>query len=148
MAELEKSVELSPSFAHGHYALAFGHAQSGDPVIGIGSADYSRQLSPFDPLLFAFLCTRAMALVRLGQFEEAADYAVKAAMRPNAFSHIRAIAAICLGLAGRLEEARGAAALIHKAQPQYRVADLLATFQFEPKAAGLFRKGAKRIALG
>lgn len=146
--ELEKSVELSPSFAHGHYALAFGHAQSGDPHIGIGSIDHSRQLSPFDPMLFAFLGTRAMALLRLGQFEEAADYAVKAALRPNAFSHIRAMAAACLALAGKLDEARGMAASIHETLPHYRVDDLLATFQFEPKAAELYRKGAKRIGLG
>lgn len=139
---------MSPSFAHGHYTLAFIHAQSGDPRIGIGSADHSRELSPFDPLLFGILATRALGLLRLGQFEEAADYGVKAAARPNAFSHIRAIAAICLGLAGRQDDARAVAASIHQALPQYGVADLLATFQLEPKVAELFRKGARQIALG
>ena len=94
------------------------------------------------------LATRAMALVRQGEFEEAAEWAVKAAARPNAFSHIRAIAACCLALAGRLEEANAAFASVHRAMPRYRVADLLATFRFAPDAEALFRRGAQRIGMG
>jgi hypothetical protein len=147
LLELGKAVELSPSFAHGHYTLAFVHAQSGDPRIGIGSCDHSRSLSPFDPLLCAMLATRALALVRLGRFDEAADWAVRAANRPNAFLHLQAIAALCLALAGRADDGRAAAASLHKVLPGYRVDDLLSTFQFAPDAAALFRTGARRIAL-
>jgi tetratricopeptide (TPR) repeat protein len=143
LVELGRAVDLSPSFAHGHYTLSFVHAQSGDAQAAIGSSDHSRHLSPCDPLLFAMLATRAMALVRLGQFEEAAEWAVKAADRPNAFSHIRAIAACCLALAGRLDEARAFTALIRKTVPLYRVDDLLATFQFSPEAVTNFRRGAR-----
>src|SRR5215469_2449123 len=50
--ELQQSVDLSPNFALGHYAVAFVHSQSGDPLAAIKAADYSRLLSPFDPLLF------------------------------------------------------------------------------------------------
>ena len=49
------------------------HAQSGDPQAAIRESDHSRDLSPFDPLLFAMLATRALALVRLGRYDEAAD---------------------------------------------------------------------------
>lgn len=48
-------------------------------------------------MLFGMLATRAMALVRLGQLEEAADWAIKAAARPNVFPHIHAIAAFTPG---------------------------------------------------
>jgi DNA-binding SARP family transcriptional activator/TolB-like protein len=147
LAELQRAVELSPSFAHGHYTLAFVHAQSGDPGFGIERADHSRRLSPFDPLLCAMLATRAMALVRLGRFDEAADWAVQAANRPNTFSHLRAIAAACLGLAGRCDEGREMAAALHRTLPHYRLDDLLATFQFAPDAAELFRRGARLSAL-
>ncbi|HKH28991.1 MAG TPA: tetratricopeptide repeat protein, partial [Sphingomicrobium sp.] len=92
VVELEQAIELSPNFALGHYTLAFVHSQSGDPHAAIASSDQSRLLSPFDPLLFGMLATRAMALVRLGRFEEAADWSVKAAARPNAQAHILAIA--------------------------------------------------------
>ena len=148
LVELETAVHLSPNFALGHYALAFVHSQSGDPRAAIGFSDHSRLLSPVDPLLFGMLGARAMALVRLGRLEEAADWAVKAATRPNAHVHILAIAAICLALAGRLDEAHGFTASIHRSLPQYRVDDFLAAFRFAPDAVALFRTGAQRTGLG
>lgn len=148
LIELERAVDLSPNFALGHYALSFVHSQSGDPMAAIGSSDHSRHLSPFDPLLFGMLGARAMAHVRLGQFDEAAEWALKAAARPNAHAIILAIAAHCLALAGRLDEARGFAANIRKTLPHYRVDDFIGTFRFEPDAAALFRQGARRIGLG
>jgi DNA-binding SARP family transcriptional activator/tetratricopeptide (TPR) repeat protein len=145
--ELERTIDLSPNFALGHYTLAFVHSQAGDPSAAISSSDHSRRLSPFDPLLFGMLGARAMALVRLGRFEEAADWGVKAAARPNAHAHILAIAALSLALAGRLDEARSHLGLIHKGMPGYRVADFLTAMQFEPHGAKLFREGAKRIGM-
>ncbi len=105
--ELERAVDLSPNYAGGHYTLAFVHSQSGDPQAAISFTDHARLLSPFDPLLFAFLGARCMALNRLGQYEEAAGWGIKAAARPNAHQHIMAIAAMSLGLAGRIEEGNG-----------------------------------------
>ncbi|WP_162034358.1 BTAD domain-containing putative transcriptional regulator [Mesorhizobium japonicum] len=145
LAELERAVDLSPNFALGHYALSFVHSQSGDPQAAIGSSDHSRHLSPFDPLLFGMLGSRAMSHVRLGQFEEAAEWALKAAARPNAHTIILAIAAHCLALAGRLDEARGFAAAIRKTLPDYRADDFIGTFRFDPDAEALFRQGARRI---
>lgn len=147
IAELEQAVELSPNFAQGHYTLAFVHSQSGDPGAAIAASERSRRLSPFDPMLFGFLGARAMALVRLGRFDEAADWGMKAAARPNAHAHIRAIAAFSLALAGRLDEARGHAAAIRRALPQYRVDDFLTAMQFAPGDQRLFREAARRIGL-
>ena len=104
-------------------------------------------MSPFDPLLFGMLGARAMALVRLRQFEEAADWGVKAATRPNAHVHILAIAAYGLALAGRLDEARSHMEEIHRRFPAYCVDDFLAAMQFAPEDAALFREGAKRIGI-
>ncbi len=147
LGELERAVDLSPNFALGHYALSFVHSQSGDPRAAIEAADHSRHLSPFDPLLFGMLGARAMAHVRLGQFEEAAEWAMKAVARPNAHIIIQAIAAHCLGLTGRLEEGRALAAAIRKTHPHYRIDDFLAAFRFAPDAEALFRRGAASIGL-
>lgn len=147
LAELGRAVDLSPNFALGHYALSFVHSQSGDPRAAISSSDHSRHLSPFDPLLFGMLGSRAMSHVRLGQFEEAAEWALKAAARPNAHTIILAIAAHCLALAGRLDEARGFAAAIRRTLPDYRADDFIGTFRFDPDAEALFRQGARRIGL-
>src|SRR5690606_9687454 len=47
VVELEKSVDLSPNFAVGHYTLAFVNSHGGDARAAIESSDYSRHLSPF-----------------------------------------------------------------------------------------------------
>ena len=143
--ELERAVELSPNFALGHYTLAFVHSLAGDPGTAVAASDCSRRLSPFDPMLFAMLGARAMALVRLGRFEEAADAGAKGAARPNAHAHVLAIAAVSLALAGRLDEARAHVAAIRRALPRYRVDDLVATMQPTPDGEKLFRDGAGRI---
>lgn len=148
LVELNQAIDLSPNLAQGHYALGFVHALAGDPIAAVSSVDHSRRLSPFDPLLFAIFASRAMALARLGHVDEAADWAVKAASRPNAHAQILATAAYCLGLAGRIEEARDHLAAIHRTLPLYRVDDYLAAFQFGPDTARLFREAARRIAEG
>ncbi|CAG1008964.1 hypothetical protein BURK1_03598 [Burkholderiales bacterium] len=147
VVELEQAIDLSPNFALGHYTLAFVNSQAGDPRAAISSSDHSRHLSPFDPLLFGMLGSRAMALVRLGQFDEAAQWAVKAAARPNAHPHILAIAAFSLALAGSLDEARTHATAIRRTLPRYGVSDFLGAFQFDPHGAALFRAGARRVGM-
>ncbi len=147
ITELESAVDLSPNFATAHYTLSFVHAQSGDPRLGIAFADHSRQLSPFDPLLFAMLGARAMSLARLGDYGEAAEWAIKAAARPNAHQHIMAIAAFTLGLAGRGEEANAYKARIKERVPDYAVSDFLAAFRYSDDAAALFVRGAKSIGM-
>jgi DNA-binding SARP family transcriptional activator len=147
VVELDHCVDLSPNFALGHYTLAFVQSQAGDARAAISAADYSRRLSPFDPLLLCMLGVRAMALVRLGEFEEAARWAVNGASRPNAFTHIRAIAACSLALTGKLDEARVYAAEIRRTIPQYTIADFLGSFHFDAHGASLFRQGAKRIEM-
>jgi tetratricopeptide (TPR) repeat protein len=147
LVELNQAVDLSPNFAQAHYSLAFVHTTTGDPDLAITSADHSRRLSPFDPLLFGMLATRAMALARLGQFEEAADWAITAAARPNAHAHIPAIAAYTLALAGRPAEGRAYLARVHETLPGYSVDDFLGAFHLAPEAETLFREAAKRVEI-
>ena len=147
LLELSRAVDLSPNFALGHYALSFVHSQSGDPRSAICSSDHSRHLSPFDPLLFGMMGARAMAHARLGEFEAAAEWALKAAARPNAHVIILAIAAHCLALAGRPAEAQTYAAMIRTTWPDYRADDFIATFRFDRDGEAMFRSGAKLIGL-
>jgi DNA-binding SARP family transcriptional activator/cytochrome c-type biogenesis protein CcmH/NrfG len=147
ISALTRSIDLSPNFALGHYYFAFVHAIVGDPRAAVTAADYSRHLSPFDPMLLGMLGTRAVALVRLGQFEEAASWAVKAAARPNAFPHMQAIAACCLALAGSLEQARAHVAAVRHTAPRYRLADFFTAFPFDRDGQTLFRRGARLVGL-
>ena len=145
LAELDACVELSPNFALGHYTLAFVHAQSGDARLAIRESDHSRELSPFDPLLFGMLGSRAMGLMRLQRHDEAAAWALKAAARPNAHVHIQAIALHCLALAGRVAEAREFAATIQRQQPGYGIEDFLRAFRFDAAGQALVHDAARRL---
>ena len=84
------------------------------------------------------LATRAMSLVRLGEFEEAAAWAIKAAARPNAFPHIHAIAAYTLALAGSLDQARSHAAVLRSMAPRYDLAEFFTAFPFDAEGEALF----------
>jgi TolB-like protein len=143
--ELQRSIELSPNFALGHYTLGFVYSQRGDPRAAIEATNYSRQLSPFDPLQFAMLASRALAHVRLGELDEAAEWAVKATGRPNAHIHILAIAAESLVLANRRDDARKFAARIRERAPGYTVEDFLRAFRFDADTTRRFRQAAEPI---
>ncbi len=147
LAALKQSVLLSPNFSQGHYALAFVQAQSGDAGAALVAADHARELSPFDPLAFAMLATRALALLRLGQADEAAQWAVHAIARPNAHLIIRGIAAHCLELAGRHDEALQLARAVRAEQPGYRVDDFLAAFRFDADGEQMMRRAAAGLGL-
>src|SRR6478735_7886406 len=97
--------------------------------------------------MFGMLGSRAIALVRLGSYEEGADWSLKAAAQPNAHVLIFMIAALCHALAGRIEEARSYAAAARARAPSFGLDDYLTAFQFSPDAATLFRQAAARIGL-
>jgi DNA-binding SARP family transcriptional activator/TolB-like protein len=147
LRELEQSVTLSPNFALAHYTLGFVHMQSGDAQVALAATGHSLRLSPFDPLTFAMFTARAVALVRLGQYQEAAGWARKGAARPNAHVHILAIAAHCLAVAGRFDEARSLVTSLRKRAPSYRLADFFGAFQFAADTTALFRQNSRDIGL-
>ncbi len=146
LAELEAAVDLSPNFSQGHYTLAFVNAQSGDAHAAIDSADRARRLSPYDPMLFAMLGARALALMRLGRHDEAAQWALKAAARPNAHHQIQAIAACCLALAERHEEARRMLATLRAGHPGYGAREFLAAFRMDEAGAALVQRAVPLLS--
>jgi hypothetical protein len=86
-----------------------------------------------------------MAHVRMGELDEAADWAVKATTRPNAHPHILAIAVECLALADRRDEARRYVARIRERVPSYRVDDFLRAFRFPRETEAEYRRCARLI---
>jgi len=147
ISELGDAVDLSPNFALAHYTLSFVHCQSGDAAAAIRYADRSHDLSPYDPMTFAMLGAKALAHARLGQHAEAAEIAIKASLRPNAHAHILAIAAQCLALADRGDEARAFWARIQQARPEYSMEDFLSSFHFPAKDAATFQSAAQSAGI-
>ena len=91
--------------------------------------------------------SRAMSLARLGEYDEAAEWAIKAAARPNAHQHIMAIAALILGLAGRVDEADIYKAKIRERVSNYAMADFLAAFRYSPDATAMFKRAGALVGI-
>ena len=72
---------------------------------------------------------------------------IKATLRPNAHAHILAIAAQCLALADRGDEARAFWARIQQARPEYSMEDFLSSFHFPAKDAATFKSAAQSAGI-
>jgi len=70
-------------------------------------------------LLFAFITVRAQALITMARYEEALEWASKAARLPNAHFHALGAVASSLGHLGRSDEAKRALGEILRLCPDY-----------------------------
>jgi TolB-like protein/DNA-binding winged helix-turn-helix (wHTH) protein len=111
----------SPSFAHAQYMIGFVETHAGSAQRGLQHIDRMLSLSPFDPFLASAQITRAFALVRLGQLDEAANWALDAARQPNAYAMLLAPASLIVASAGRTEEARQMVARVRGMAPDFRI---------------------------
>jgi len=125
---LGTSIRLEPSFAQGHYSLGFAQSQAGDPEEAIGNLQRADRLSPIDPLQFAILASQALCHIRLGQFDDAATYAVRGAGKPHAHAHAYATASVACTLAGREDDARAFADEVRKRNASYSIESYLIAF--------------------
>jgi TolB-like protein len=91
--ELQKAVDLNPSFAMGHYSLAFALYFAGLNEESQQAASRAQSLSPYDPMRFAMLSIKAMSLMSTDAPGEAVALMEQAVEESNAHYHILAIAA-------------------------------------------------------
>jgi DNA-binding winged helix-turn-helix (wHTH) protein/tetratricopeptide (TPR) repeat protein len=146
--ELNQAIALSPNFAIAHYTLGFVQAQTGDPSAAVEAVEVARQLSPFDPMLYAMCAARAWALFRLERFEEAAEWVLKATQQPNAHVHVHALSALVLARAGRTQEALRQSGVVRGLRPGYSIEDFLSSFRPLPEQERTYRAIALRIGIG
>lgn len=104
----DTALALNPSFANAHFGRAHSLWHAGRPREGIESHDAAIRLSPRDPLMWAFLASKAIALIMLERYEEAIEYSKRAQRQPNAGTFSYAAEVSGLGQLGREEDARDA----------------------------------------
>jgi adenylate cyclase len=104
--ELRKAIELNPSFAQAHSALAMALATGGHPEEALPHIELAMRLSPQDPYFGQFLVRRAEACLFSGRVEEAVEAAERSLREPNIQWSRWAILAAAQAHLGRLEEAR------------------------------------------
>jgi TolB-like protein/DNA-binding winged helix-turn-helix (wHTH) protein/tetratricopeptide (TPR) repeat protein len=144
---LDDAVALSPSFAMAHYTRGFVDAQTGDAGAAILACDFARQLSPFDPMLYAMYCARAFALARLGRYEEAAEWAARGARKPNAHVQARGASALILAIAGKLDDALRQVGIVRRLRPTYTIEDFFFSYRVVESEERAYRIAARLIGL-
>jgi hypothetical protein len=112
------------------------------------ATDFARELSPFDPMLYAMCCARAFALVRLGRYEEAAEWASRGARKPNAHVQAHGASALILAIAGKLEDALREVAVVRRLRPNYTIDDFFSSYRVVGSEERAYRIAARRIGIG
>lgn len=102
---LDRSLEISPNFAQAHYLQALMAVLSGQGEQARPANLTAMSLSPLDPLRYAMLGTHAMSYLNEGRFEEALDWAERAARSPGAHHLLAVHAAVTNHLAGKSDRA-------------------------------------------
>jgi TolB-like protein len=115
IAEFERAIQSNPSHAQTHYGLGISLLTlAGRAEDAIPEFEMAARLSPHDPVGWAFLMGKAMALMTLERDDEALAYARDAVRHPNAAWLAHTVLIAILGHLGRIEEARGPLAKLHE----------------------------------
>ena len=108
IAQCDIAISLTPSYAHAHFGRAHSLWMSGRASEAIASHDEAMRLSPRDPILWAYMASKAIALIMLGRYEEGLDWALRAQQQPNTALWAFLPEASALALLGRTDEAHAA----------------------------------------
>ncbi len=121
IAACDRAIALNPNYANAYFGRAHSLWLSGRPAEALESHDRAMRLSPRDPVLWAFMASKAIALLLLGRYDEALEWSRRAQQQP-----VFAIWALmpevsALALLGRLEEARAAMERVKQVKPDVSV---------------------------
>ena len=119
---LDRAVDLSPSYAKGYYARSLIHVLSGRTAETRADFDLATTLSPIDPLLGPMRSMRAVALAMDGDFEAAAEWAVRGARTSTSHFCVVMFAVVACQLAGQTARAAHWMAVLREHRPDARAA--------------------------
>jgi tetratricopeptide (TPR) repeat protein len=148
IAELETALAINPSFAHAYYSLGWTLLLAGRMEEAVPHIDQALRLNPHDPSLWTFLTGRAIALLLLHRYAEAADYARRALRQPSANFLASATLASALGHLGETDDARAALEQVYRLRPDFSgpLVSRLFRFRNEPERA-CFLDGLRKAGL-
>lgn len=131
---MERAIDLSPNFAFAIYNSALVGTLLGEGEANEVKVNKAISLSPIDPLNYAMVTTRAFTHLVRGNFAEAAFWAQKASLLPNAHVQIHMFAAIANELQGDHAAAEAQFRQVREAQPGYTIPAFMKFFPFRDGA--------------
>ena len=121
-AACKAAVALNPSMGIAYCGMGDALTYSGRLVDAIPCFEEAIRLSPNDPWRWAFYSYGALALILVGQHEQAVEWARKAILVPNCQYWARAHLAAALGHLGRTAEAAATMAELAELKPGFSLA--------------------------
>lgn len=117
ISAFKRAISLNPNYALAHFGLAHGLLHAGHPAEALPHHDEAMRLSPHDPIQWAFLASKAIALIMVERLEEGIALS-QDAQRSNE-SHLFVYLAEVSGLGnlGRKTAAADALNRLEKVQP-------------------------------
>jgi len=103
---LERAIKLNPNYAQGYYAFGLASLMSNDSLRSYEESKRAISLSPMDPFLYGFLGIRAFSYLADEDYENASDWAEKAALQPEALPVMDLLAAACCELVGHRDRSQ------------------------------------------
>ena len=121
IASNKRAISLNPNYALAHFGLGHGLWHAGRPAEAPVHLDEAIRLSPHDPILWAILASKAIALVMDERYEE--GIAVSQESQRNHDSHLFGYLAEVsgLGLLGKEKEAEEALQRLRRVQPDISI---------------------------
>ena len=148
LAECGLAVELNPNLASARFGLGYAQAlAAGRGDEALTSVDHAIRLSPYDPLMHAYLSLRSGILILLGRFAEAIDVARDAQRQPNCTAWAHLHEASGLANLGREQDARVAMERARALQPDVSLRWVRALLPAEPGVADAYFEGMRRAGL-
>lgn len=148
IAEYERAIALNPNYALAYFGLAHGLWHAGRPAEALPHYDDAIRLSPHDPIMWAILASKAIALVMDEHYQEGIACSQKAQQLNDSqvFSYLAEISG--MGNLGQKAEAAAAIDRAKKAQPDLSMAFLEQSLPIsESVARDRFRHGLEAAGL-
>jgi len=117
ISEFKRAISLNPNYALAHFGLAHGLWHAGRPAEALPHHDEAMRLSPHDPIQWAFLASKAIALIMVERYEEGVVLSQEAQRSNDShlFSYLAEVSG--LGILGKETEAADALKRLGKVQP-------------------------------
>jgi adenylate cyclase len=148
ISHCERAIGLNPSYAMAHFGRGHSLWMSGRPAEALPSNEEAMRLSPNDPLMWAFMASRSIALTLLERYDEALDWARRGARQTNTGLYPIVAEIAALGHLGRVEEAGEAIARAREKRPSVSVSFLLKALPFtDPACRARFEEGLRTAGL-
>ena len=141
----DRSIQLSPSFAKGHYSRGIIDVLAGRTVRARQGLETAMGLSPMDPLLSTMLMAKALSYVVDGEFALGRDWALRSVRVNQAHYVVITTTILSCALAGDRAEAARWALHLRTLRPEATITPYLKVLHFADAA---FRARVRDVLAG